>query len=560
MRRSFFYMIVSVVFFLMMTRVILLQGFETDCFYLNSESCKSDLSTHADKRQINHREIITNRGSIYDVNGRILAMSVPKKTLCINFKKIYEPYINDEIDIDALLKIINLPKKRFNNLLRKNKDKVEYYLKRKIDDDTYNKLEKLNYPYVYFIDEYDRVYLSGEYFSNVIGFTDIDDNGLSGIELAEDNILKSQKGIKKIRKDNLGRSVELLEVIKESKPGEDIQLSFDQRLQYVGYSILKKHVDVTDADSASLVLIRSKTGEIVTMINYPSFDPNNRNEFKGEKIKNKVVSTVFEPGSTIKPIIVYAALASETIDLDDTINTANGLKLDSKSKLLTDYKNLGLLTLEGIIRNSSNVGAAMIAKKTNKQRIYDTLAEFNIGSDLYVDFPGIQNGSIKDINNWDEALHGTVGYGYGLSTTLLHLANAYNIIANDGVRVQLSYKKVDDVVMGEQILQRDSSREILQMMRKAVDNGTGKSAKIQNYSVAGKTGTVRLRINGEYSKNNHNVIFVGIAPASKPEYVAAVIVRNPKNRPVSGGKNAAPIFSEFMSYSLNLLEVYPDKR
>ena len=544
----------------MIVRVILLQGFETDCFYLNSNSCKSNLSTHADIRQVSHREIITNRGSIYDANGQILAMSVPKKTLCINFKKIYQPYVNNKINIDTLLETINLSKKKFNTLLRKNKDKVEYYLKRKINDDIYNELQRLNIPYVYFIDEYDRVYLSGEYFSNVIGFTDIDDNGLSGIELAKDNILKSQKGLKKIRKDNLGRSVELLEIIEESKPGEDIHLSFDKRLQYVGYSILKKHVNLTNADSASLVLIRSQTGEIITMANYPSFNPNNRNEFKGENIKNKVVSSVFEPGSTIKPIIGYAALSSGIVDLDDTINTANGLKLHNKSKLLTDYKNFGLLTLEGVIQKSSNVGAAMIAKKTKKQKIYNTLTEFSIGSDLYVDFPSIQNGNIKDINNWDDALHGTVGYGYGLSTTLLHLANAYNIVANDGMRVQLSYRKTNDIVLGEQVLQKESSREILKMMRNAVDHGTGKNAQIQNYTVAGKTGTVRLRINGKYSESNHNAVFVGIAPASKPEYVAAVIVRNPKNRPVSGGKNAAPIFSEFMNYSLNLLEVYPDKK
>jgi len=544
----------------MIARVILLQGFETDCFYLNNHACKSNLSTHADKRQITYRDIITNRGSIYDANGHILAMSVPKKTLCINFKKIYHPYINNEINIDPLLKIINLPKKKFNRLLRKNKDKVEYFLKRKINDDLYNRIVKIKSPHVYFIDEYDRIYLSGEYFSNVIGFTDIDDNGLSGIELAEDNFLKSQKGMKKIRKDNLGRSVELLEIIEEPKPGEDIHLSFDKRLQYVGYSILKKHVDLSNADSASLVLIRSQTGEIVTMVNYPSFNPNNRNEFRGEKIKNKVVSSVFEPGSTIKPIIGYAALTSGTVSLIDMINTTNGLKLYDKSELLTDYKNLGLLTLEGVIQKSSNVGAAIIAKKTKKQKIYDTLTEFNIGSDLYVDFPSIQNGNIKDVKNWDDALHGTVGYGYGFSTTLLHLANAYNIIANHGTRIQLSYRKSDNVIIGDQVLQKQSSREILKMMRKAVEQGTGKNARIQNYSVAGKTGTVRLRMNGKYSETNHNAIFIGIAPASKPEYVAAVIVRNPQNRPVSGGKNAAPIFSEFMSYSLNLLEVYPDKK
>ena len=542
----------------MMARVILLQGFETDCFFLNSHSCKTQLSTHADKRQLSLREVTTNRGSIYDTNGHILAMSVPKKTLCINFRKIYQLYINDEININPLLDKINLSKKTFNKLLRKNKDKAEYYLKRKVDDDVYNDIKKINIPYIYFIDEYDRIYLSGEYFSNVLGFTDIDDNGLSGIELANENILQSNKGLKKIRKDNLGRSVEMLEIIKEPKPGEDIYLSLDKRLQYVAYSILKKHVDSSDADSASLILIRSQTGEIITMVNYPSFNPDNRQEFTGEKIKNKAVSSIFEPGSTIKPIILYAALESGTVDINERIDTGYGLKLYDKSKLLTDYKNLGLLTLEGVIQNSSNVGAAIIAKKTKKQKIYKTLNEFNFGGDLYVDFPSIQNGNIKDISSWDDALHGTVGYGYGLSTTLLHLANAYNIVANDGMRVQLTYKKHFGVIDGEQVLQKEVSKKILKMMLKAVDDGTGRNAKIKNYSVAGKTGTVRLRINGKYSERNHNALFVGIAPASEPKYVAAVIVRNPKNRPVSGGKNAAPIFSEFMSYSLNLLEVYPD--
>ena len=542
----------------MMARVILLQGFETDCFFLNSHSCKTQLSTHADKRQLSLREVTTNRGSIYDTNGHILAMSVPKKTLCINFRKIYQLYTNNEININPLLDKINLSKKTFNKLLRKNKDKAEYYLKRKVDDDVYNDIKKINIPYIYFIDEYDRIYLSGEYFSNVLGFTDIDDNGLSGIELANENILQSNKGLKKIRKDNLGRSVEMLEIIKEPKPGEDIYLSLDKRLQYVAYSILKKHVDSSDADSASLILIRSQTGEIITMVNYPSFNPDNRQEFTGEKIKNKAVSSIFEPGSTIKPIILYAALESGTVDINERIDTGYGLKLYDKSKLLTDYKNLGLLTLEGVIQNSSNVGAAIIAKKTKKQKIYKTLNEFNFGGDLYVDFPSIQNGNIKDISSWDDALHGTVGYGYGLSTTLLHLANAYNIVANDGMRVQLTYKKHFGVIDGEQVLQKEVSKEILKMMLKAVDDGTGRNAKIKNYSVAGKTGTVRLRINGKYSERNHNALFVGIAPASEPKYVAAVIVRNPKNRPVSGGKNAAPIFSEFMSYSLNLLEVYPD--
>ena len=547
-------------FFLMLTRILLLQGFETDCFFINSESCKIKLSEHADKRQIGYREISSNRGSIYDRNGEILAMSIPKKTLCINFKKFHGPYLKNEYDINTLLRTLKVSKKQFNHILRKNKNKTEYYLKRKINDDDFRKISELKLPFIYFIDEYDRIYLSGEYFSNIIGFTDIDDNGLSGIELAKDSVLKSKKGLKKIRKDNLGRSIELLEIIEESKPGEDIYLSFDKRIQYVGFNILKKHVRKTNADSASLILIKSQTGEIISMINYPSFNPDNRREYKGQKILNKAVSSLFEPGSTIKPFIGYAALDYGAIQTSDVINTSNGLKLSMNKKLLRDYKDLGQLTLQGVIEKSSNVGAAIIAKKTKKKQIYETLSRLDFGNDLYVDFPSKQNGIIKDYNYWDEALHGTMGYGYGLSTSLLHLSNAYNIIANSGHRVQITYEKQSENMEFNKILDDKISNEILMMMKKAVEDGTGKNASVQNYSIAGKTGTIRLNQNGEYSKKHHNTIFVGIAPANKPEYVAAVIVRNPKNRPVSGGKNAAPIFSEFMSYSLNLLEVYPDQR
>ena len=544
----------------MIIRVVLLQVYETDCFYINQSSCKNDISQYADLRQIDTREILANRGSIYDRNGEILALSLPKKTLCINFKELYQPYFKNKVDMEPLLKITGISKKTFNKLLRKNKNKVEYYLKRKISQEDYLRIKEFDVPHVYFIDEYDRIYLSGEYFSNVIGFTDIDDNGISGIELAKDNILRSKNGVKKIRKDNLGRSVEFLEVIKEAKSGEDIYLSFDKRIQYIGYSILKDHVLKSKADSASLVLIKSKTGEIISMINYPSFNPDNRSEYKGERIKNKSASSLFEPGSTIKPFIAYVALESGSIQVDDEIDTSIGLKLSSEEKIIRDYKNLGTLSLSGVIEKSSNVGAAVIAKSNKKQDIYNTLNKLSFSDNLFIDIPGIQNGTIKDYNLWDEALHGTVGYGYGLSTTLLHLANAYNIIANNGKRIQLTYLKSDENIEYERLLNTEKMIMIKEMLKEAVEKGTGSKAKIKNYSVAGKTGTVRIRINGKYSSEHHNTLFVGMVPASNPQYVSAIIIRNPKNQPVSGGKNAAPIFSEFMSHSLNLLEVYPDVR
>ena len=536
----------------------MLQGFDTDCFLLNKNNCKVNLSKVADKRQIDHKIIKKYRGMIYDRNGEILAMSLPKKTLCINVYKVNQLLQTKNINYNNLLQMIGLSKKDFSKILKKHSDKKEYYLKRKLDDSLASKIIELDLPYIYFIDEFSRVYLGGSYFSNIIGFTDIDDNGQAGIEYSKNKELRPTPGIKKVRKDNLGRSVELIELVKKPIPGQNIHLSLDKRIQFIGYDILKKHVEKNNADSASLVLIKNTTGEIISMINYPSFNPNNRQEMTGHKIRNKAATYTFEPGSTMKPFAVYAALETKAVDDDYIINTSLGFQLENKS--LKDYKDLGVLDLEGIIQKSSNIGAATLSKKTNKEDIYNTLKGLDFGNSLYVDWPGEQNGNLYHYNEWSEDDHASISYGYGISVTLLHLANAYVTLANYGKKIQLTYEKIhESEIYYDEVLNKNISKNIIKMMRSVVEKGgTGRKAKLDKYSVAGKTGTARIMDNGKYSINKHNAIFVGIVPASKPEYVAAVIVRNPKEGNASGGRHAAPIFKEFMSHSLNLLRVYPD--
>ena len=536
----------------------MLQGFDTDCFLLNKTDCKINLSKVADKRQIDHRIIKKYRGMIYDRNGEILAMSLPKKTLCINIHKFNKLLQTKNINYNELLRIIGLSKKDFSKILKKHSNKKEYYLKRKLDDSLVIKITELNLPYIYFIPEFSRVYLGGAYFSNIIGFTDIDDNGQAGIEYSKNKELSSTPGIKKVRKDNLGRSVELIELVKKPIPGKNIHLSLDKRIQFIGYNILQKHVERSNADSASLVLIKNATGEIISMVNYPSFNPNNRQEMTGHKIRNKAATYTFEPGSTMKPFAIYTALETKAIDYNYSINTSLGFQL--KNKTLKDYKDLGVLDLEGIIQKSSNIGAATLSKKTNREDIYNTLKDLDFGGSLYIDWPGEQNGSLHHYNNWSEDDHASISYGYGISATLLHLANAYVALANYGKKIQLTYEKIsEDEVYYDEVLSKNISKDIIKMMRSVVEaGGTGRKAKLEKYSVAGKTGTSRVIDNGEYSMDKHNAIFVGIVPASKPEYVAAIIVRNPKKGHASGGKHAAPIFKEFMGHSLNLLRVYPD--
>ena len=557
-RQYFILFSVSIVFLLIIIRIILLQGFDTDCFLLNKTDCKINLSKVADKRQIDHRIIKKYRGMIYDRNGEILAMSLPKKTLCINIHKFNELLQTKNINYNELLRIIGLSKKDFSKILKKHSNKKEYYLKRKLDDSLVIKITELNLPYIYFIPEFSRVYLGGAYFSNIIGFTDIDDNGQAGIEYSKNKELSSTPGIKKVRKDNLGRSVELIELVKKPIPGQNIHLSLDKRIQFIGYNILQKHVERSNADSASLVLIKNATGEIISMVNYPSFNPNNRQEMTGHKIRNKAATYTFEPGSTMKPFAIYTALETKAIDYNYSINTSLGFQL--KNKTLKDYKDLGVLDLEGIIQKSSNIGAATLSKKTNREDIYNTLKDLDFGGSLYIDWPGEQNGSLHHYNNWSEDDHASISYGYGISATLLHLANAYVALANYGKKIQLTYEKIsEDEVYYDEVLSKNISKDIIKMMRSVVEaGGTGRKAKLEKYSVAGKTGTSRVIDNGEYSMDKHNAIFVGIVPASKPEYVAAIIVRNPKKGHASGGKHAAPIFKEFMGHSLNLLRVYPD--
>ncbi len=487
-------------------------------------------------------------------------MSLPRKTLCINVSKINKLKKNSKISYKDLLKIANISDKKFKNILKKHKNKKEYYLKRKINDDLVEKIAKLNLPHVYFIDEYQRVYLGGSYFSNILGFTDIDDNGQSGIEYSKNTELTSESGIKKIRKDNLGRSIELISLVKNPTPGENIYLSIDKRIQFIGFNVLKEYTQKFQADSASLILVKVKTGEILAMANYPSFNPSNRNEMFGPKIQNAVTTISFEPGSTIKPFTIYNALLNKTHDEKDIIKTSPG-KLRIGKHEIEDYKDLGDISLQDIIRLSSNIGAAKVSLKNNKKLIYNTLKDFDFGKNLYVNLHGEEHGKLTHYSKWDEAVHATIGYGYGLSTTLLHLANAYTILANHGKKIQLSYEKVNnDDIYFENILDEDISKKIISMMQTVVDNGTAKKARLDKYTVAGKTGTVRIIEDGKYKTNNHLAIFVGITPASNPEYVSAVIVRNPKNGQAAGGKNAAPIFKDFMSHSLNLLKVYPDKK
>ena len=533
-------------------RLYFIQIKSTDCFYFNTGACKENILQEATKRQIHFKKITAHRGTIYDRNKNILAMSLPSKTLCINPSKLYEK--NSKV-IYKLSSILNIEQKRILNIIAKNKNKKEYYLKRHVDKKIYLEVKKIKSPYVYFITENKRIYLGGKPFSNIIGFTDIDDKGQEGIEYISDNQLSPTSGLKKVKKDNIGRSIETIEILKKPIPGKDIIITLDKRIQIIGYEMLRKYIDKFKADSGSIVLVESKSGNILSMINYPSFDLEKRHTYKGDKIKNRVVYDLIEPGSTIKPLIVYTGLENNVIHESTIIDTAPGI-INLEGTEIKDWKYLGQVTPRDIIKLSSNIGAAKISSKLEKKELIKFLEKIGFGQSLFLNLPGAKNGSLPTPIELSDSEHFTLGYGYGLSTSLMHLISAYTTLANDGNRIQLKYisnnERFGD---NENILNKKYTSIVLDMMKDVVhsENGTGKTAKVDGYTIYGKTGTVRQYIDGEYSKNRHNALFVGIIGNPSPQYVAAVMIRNPKVGEGSGGRHAAPVFSEFIQHSMRII-------
>ena len=487
-------------------------------------------------------------------------MSLPIKTLCINPSKL-----NQKSD-KAVSKIANdlgISETKLKTIIQKNKYKRELYLKRHVSKKFYLKIKNLKNPDIYFINENKRSYLGGRPFSNIIGFTDIDDRGQEGIEFISNKTLSPRAGLKKIKKDNIGRSIETVAILKKSVPGEDIYLTLDKKIQIIAYETLRKYITKFKAESGSIILIESDSGNIISMTNYPSFDPEERSEYNGKKIKNRAVYDLIEPGSTIKPLIIYSGIYNKVISESTIINTAPGV-IQLEDKEIKDWKYLGKLIPRDIIKFSSNIGAAKVSSKLSKKQLIDGLNKVGFGQSLFLNLPGSKTGFLPLSSDLSYSGHMSLGYGYGLSTSLMHLVSAYTTLANYGDRVQINYLKNNNDNKKENILNRNDSKKVLAMMKHVVHSkdGTGSKAKVQGYTIYGKTGTVRQIINGKYAKDKHNALFVGILGNPEPKYVAAVIIRSPKDKEGSGGYHAAPVFSEFMQHSMRVLNdiSYVDNR
>ncbi|MCI4411126.1 MAG: penicillin-binding protein 2 [Thiotrichales bacterium] len=511
------------------------------------------LQQEGDKRQIRNLTLPAARGAILDRRGNVLAMSTPMISVAIDPKVLTE---KPDYQI-SLASALRMPLEVIQEKVRANADKRFVYLKRGLAPQEAQLIEKLPLDGVHLLPEFKRFYPSGEVTSHVIGFTNIDDQGIEGIELGYNDWLKGTPGVRKVIRDNLGRVIETVDDIRPAHEGNVLRLSLDRDLQFFAYRALKKAMIEHQAKAAELVLLDVHTGEVLAMVSQPGFNPNDRALVTANQTRNRVVTDVFEPGSTIKPIIIAGALELGKVQPDTVIDTGKGKYL-SNDKVVRDHHGYGQLDLAGILRKSSNIGMVKIVETMTKEEVWRFLHFAGLGQETGIVFPGEQTGRLRDPFEWYPVTKTTAAYGYGYNVTLLQLAHAYSILANDGISVPVSLIALDKAPTGKRVYQSQHARLVLRLMEEVVSaSGTGRKAAIAGYHVAGKTGTTR-KANRGYDSDKYRALFVGVAPASAPRFVLAVTVEEPTRGQYYGGDVAAPIFHDVMEETLRLMAVPPD--
>ena len=510
-----------------------------------------------DLRSIRTKTGYAERGVITDRLGNELAVSVPVRAIWADPKHVADQnsLANREAwaalakvldtDVESLQQRVSNPKRRF------------VYLQRQVSATVADYVSKLKIKGVYLKPESRRFYPTGEVSAHLVGFTNIDDHGLEGIERSYDDWLTGEPGKRKVRKDRLGRVVEDLAVIHEAKQAQNIALSIDQRIQAIAYRELKKAVTETKATSGSVVVLDIDTGEVLAMANSPSFNPNNRNEFQSYRYRNRAITDSYEPGSTVKPLSVIAALERDHIGSNSMINTSPGW-MQIGGRRVRDSRNYGEISLTKVIQKSSNVATSQLALKVGVEGMLDTFYDVGFGNDAGLGLVGESGGQMPQRRRWSDFELATLSFGYGLMVTPLQLAQAYATMGAGGVFKPASIIKLQQPATGERVFEQTKAQAVLEMMESVIqDGGTGQKAAVPGYRVAGKTGTSRKAVRGGYG-DDYVAIFAGVAPVSKPKLAIAVFVNEPQTDRYYGGDVAAPVFSKVMQGGLQYLNVAPD--
>ncbi|MDH5777695.1 MAG: penicillin-binding transpeptidase domain-containing protein [Gammaproteobacteria bacterium] len=517
---------------------------------------KKFLQSQGDARALRVENVAAHRGMITDRHGEPLAVSTPVDSIWVH----PETFLTARSQWPKLTKLLDLKVNTLAKLIQSRKDKEFVYLKRRLNPELAEQVMALEIPGVSTQREYRRYYPLGEVASHVIGFTNVDDTGQEGLELAYDEWLKGKTGKQRVVKDRLGRIIKHVDLIKAANPGKDLILSLDRRLQYLTYRELKRAVFQHKARSGSAIIMDAKTGEILSMVNQPSYNPNNRQNLKGSRYRNRAVTDTFEPGSATKPFTIAAALESGRYSTSSTIDTSPGF-MHVGTNRIRDIRNYGRINLATIIQKSSNVGASKIALSMSSRKLWQVHNRLGFGMSSGSGFPGEVTGVLTHDSEWRKIDQATLSYGYGLSVTPLQLARAYAVLANQGRLTPVSFMKQEGDIRSEAVLKSSTVRTLNAMLEKVVaQDGTGQRAKISGYRVAGKTGTIKKATAGGYQDDKYISVFAGMAPASKPRLVMVVVINEPRQGVYYGGEVSAPVFSKVMAGALRLMGIAPDMK
>nr|VFJ47185.1 MAG: peptidoglycan synthetase FtsI [Candidatus Kentron sp. FW] len=531
---------------------------------------KEFLQTEGQARYLRVVKSPAHRGMILDRNQEPLAVSTPVESVWINPLVLMEAFSLNDANPDkeriiakwnAFGKLFGWNESNIEGVIAKHSNKRFLYVRRHVSPDMAARVKELDLEGVYLEREYRRYYPIGEVAAHVVGFTNVDDQGQEGMELVFDGWLRGIDGEKRVIQDRLGRFVEDVENIRSSRPGKDLILTIDQRIQYLAYRALLAGVQHHSARSGSAVVLDINSGEILAVVNQPSYNPNNWSDRVSSRFRNRAVTDVLEPGSTIKPFTVAVALMSGRFRSDTLLDTSPGF-LKVGRHLIRDRHDYGLIDVATVIKKSSNVGASQLALSVSPEAMWRLFSDIGFGDITASDFPGEVSGLLPHFSDWAEIHQATLSFGYGLSVTSLQLANAYAVIASGGllrpIRAQFTQRESP---RAKRILPMDVALQIRQMLESVTDpDGTGQRARIEGYRIAGKTGTVRKSTAGGYANDRYAATFAGFAPVSAPRLVVVVTVDEPSKDEYYGGQVAAPIFAKIMAGSLRLLGVPPDER
>jgi cell division protein FtsI (penicillin-binding protein 3) len=511
------------------------------------------LQERGEARYARTLEVPATRGQIADRNGVVIASSIPAKAVWA---------IPEDVDLSAkqlrqLAALLEMPERDLKRRLA-DEDRKFVYLRRQVAPELAQKIAALKIEGVHLRDEYRRFYPEGEALAHVLGFTDVEDVGQEGIELSQQKALMGQPGSRRVIKDRLGRVIEDMEDARPALPGRDLSLSIDSKIQFLAYSELKNAIAEHNAKAGAIVVLDAKTGEVLAMANFPTFNPNQRRGLTGAQLRNRAITDTFEPGSTMKPFTIALGLETGKITPATLVQTGNG-NLEFGGHLIRDTTPHGTLTVEEVLQKSSNVGTTKIAMQLPASKMWEQYTQVGFGQSPRIGFPGAVAGRLRPANSWRPIEQATMSYGYGLSVSLIQLARSYSVFINDGQLLPLSFTKLNQAPQGVQVMSPQTARAMSRMLEMAAGpGGTAPKAQVVGYRVAGKTGTARKQQNGLYVEGKYIGSFVGYAPASNPRIIVATMIDEPGNGKFYGGDVAAPVFANVVAGALRALNVPPD--